>query len=413
MSDRLKRLIDERAQVWQRMIDIRAAAETENRDLSAEERTNWDAAEARLTQLGEDVEREERFTQLDKIDRSQIVVTGSGGQVEEREKSDPEKRYQEAFDAYLRHGMSGLRDEQRNLLMSRQSEIRAQSAGTNSAGGYTVPPGFLVRITETMKAFGGIMNIAEVITTDTGQPLQWPTFDGTSQVGQILAENTAETALDMVFGTKTLGAYTYSSRFVQVSLQLLQDTAFDLDSWVPRQLGIRIGRAVSAHLATGTGTGQPEGLFTNATAGKTGTTGQTTSVIYDDLVDLIHSVDPAYRSGARFVMNDSSLKVIRKLKDADNRPLWEPSLQIGVPDTLLGYPITVDQGVAVMAANAKSIGFGDVSQAYIVRQVTGGQVLRLAERFADALQVGFLGFLRLDAKPNDSAAFRVYANSAT
>lgn len=413
MSDRLKRLIDERAQTWQRMTDIRSAAETENRDLSAEERTNWDAAETRLTQLSEDIEREERFTQLDKIDRSQIVVTGPGGEVEERKLDDPEKRYQEAFDAYLRHGMSGLRDEQRNMLMSRQSEIRAQSAGTNSAGGYTVPPGFLVRITETMKAFGGIMNIAEVITTDTGQPLQWPTFDGTSQVGQILAENTAETALDMTFGTKTLGAYTYSSRFVQVSLQLLQDSAFDLDSWVPRQLGIRIGRAVSAHLATGTGTGQPEGLFTNATAGKTGTTGQTTSVIYDDLVDLIHSVDPAYRAGARFVMNDSSLKVIRKLKDADNRPLWEPSLQIGVPDTLLGYPITVDQGVAVMAANAKSIGFGDVSQAYIVRQVTGGQVLRLAERFADALQVGFLGFLRLDAKPNDSAAFRVYANSAT
>lgn len=338
MSDRLKRLIDERAQVWQRMTDIRAAAESEDRDLSAEERANWDAAESRLTNLSGDIEREERFAQLDRIDRSQIVVTGSA-EVEDRKEIDAEERYHAAFFAYLRHGMSGLRDEQRNLLLSRQTEIRAQSAGTNSAGGYTVPPGFLVRITETMKAFGGIMNVAEVITTDTGQPLQWPTFDGTSQVGQILAENTQETALDMVFGTKTLGAYTYSSRFVQVSLQLLQDSAFDLDSWVPRQLGIRIGRAVAAHLATGTGSGQPEGLFTNATAGKTGTTGQTTSVIYDDLVDLIHSVDPAYRADARFVMNDSSLKVIRKLKDADNRPLWEPSLQIGVPDTLLGYPI--------------------------------------------------------------------------
>lgn len=413
MSDRLKRLIDERAQTWQRMLDIRAAAEGENRDLSAEERTNWDAAEARLNEIGGDIEREERFAQLDKIDRSQIVITGSGGDVEEREATDPEKRYQEAFDAYLRKGMSGLRDEQRDALLARDAQVRAQSAGTNSAGGYTVPPGFLVRITETMKAFGGIMNVAEVITTDTGQPLQWPTFDGTSQVGQILAENTAETALDMVFGTKTLGAFTYSSRFVQVSLQLLQDSAFDLDSWVPRQLGIRIGRAVAAHLATGTGSGQPEGLFTNATAGKTGTTGQTTSVIYDDLVDLIHSVDPAYRPNARWVMNDSSLKVIRKLKDSQGRPLWEPSLQVGVPDSLLGYPVTVDQGVAVMAANAKSIGFGDVNQAYIVRQVTGGQVLRLAERFADALQVGFLGFLRLDAKPNDGAAFRVYANSAT
>jgi HK97 family phage major capsid protein len=112
-------------------------------------------------------------------------------------------------------------------------------------------------------------------------------------------------------------------------------------------------------------------------------------------------------------MNDASLKAVRKLKDSQGRPLWEPSLQSGMPDMLLGYPVTVDQGVAVMAANAKSIGFGDVQQAFIVRQVSGGQVLRLAERFADALQVGYLGFLRLDAKPNDSAAFRTYQNSAS
>lgn len=88
-------------------------------------------------------------------------------------------------------------------------------------------------------------------------------------------------------------------------------------------------------------------------------------------------------------------------------------MQVGQPDTVLGYGYLVDQGIATMAANAKSIGFGNIKEAYVVRQVSGGQLLRLEERYADSLQVGYLGFLRLDAKPNDAAAFRAYANSAT
>lgn len=412
---RLQRLLDERARAWSNLQEIRGRLESEDREPNEEEDVAFRGAMDTVERLSSQVEDEERAARLDAVDRTQIsgaVASREEPAGEDRSAEEAETRYLEAFDAYLRRGIGALSHEQRTLLDHRE-ETRAQSAGTTTAGGYTVPPGFLVRITETLKAFGGIMNIAEVITTDTGQPLQWPTFDGTAQVGQILSENTAETALDMTFGQKTLGAYTYSSRFVQVSVQLLQDTAFNLDSWVPRQLGIRIGRAVATHLATGSGTGQPEGLMTNAAVGKLGVTGQTLTVIYDDLVDTIHSVDPAYRPNARWVMNDSSLKAVRKLKDSQGRPLWEPSLQAGMPDMLLGYPVTVDQGVAVMAANAKSIGFGDVRQAFIVRQVSGGQVLRLAERFADALQVGYLGFLRLDAKPNDSAAFRTYQNSAT
>lgn len=412
MTTMLKRLVDERATVWQRMLDIRSAAEGETRDLTAEERENWDKAEERLTQLSGDIERMQRAADLEKVNRDDVIPT-SGGQDRAGEDGEKAERYAEAFGVYLRRGISACSAAQQELL-AEQYDARAQST-SNTAGGYTIPPGFLTRMTETMRAFGGIMGVAEVITTDTGNPLQWPTFDGTAQAGQILSENTQETPVDMAFGQKTLGAFTYSSRIVQVSLQLMQDSAFNLDDFVPRQLGIRIGRAVAPHLATGSGSGQPEGLFTNATTGKTGTTGQTTSVIYDDLVDLIHSVDPAYRQGGqcRFAMNDSSLKVIRKLKDSQGRPLWEPSVQAGVPDLILGYAYTIDQGVASMAANAKSIGFGDIRSAYIVRQVTGGQLLRLTERYADFLQVGFLGFLRLDAKPNDTAAFRVYVNSAT
>jgi HK97 family phage major capsid protein len=207
----------------------------------------------------------------------------------------------------------------------------------------------------------------------------------------------------------------YTSKLVRVSLQLLNDNAFDLESWLAGVLGRRIGRAQNQHFTTGTGTAQPEGVQTNAVIGKTGATGQTTSVTYDDLIDLIHSVDPAYRNSGRaqFMLNDASLSAARKLKDGQNRPLWEPSIQVGTPDGLLGYGYTINQDMPVMAANAKSIMFGDFYAGYLIRDVQDVQLLRLAERYADYLQVGFLAFARTDGTPQDTAAYRAYRNSAT
>lgn len=414
MSNLLTRALEKRANTWSQMQEIQATAEREGRsELTAEERQKWDAAEADLTAASQDVERMERMARLDTVQRDQLVV--AGGSAEERGEVDQEAAYREAFGAFTRRGMSGLDNEQRQLLMSNMSEVRAQATSPGSAGGYFIPTDTLARITETMKAYGGILGLANILNTTSGNPLNWPSNDDTANVGAILSENSQITEQDVTLGQKTLGAFTYTSKLVRVSLQLLQDDAFNIDTWLPRKLGERIGRAVAAHLATGVGTTQPEGLFTNATAGKTGTTGQTTSIIYDDLIDLIHSVDPAYRQSpsTRFVMSDSALKMVRKLKDGNNLPLWQPSTQMGVPDTLLGYGVTVDNGVPVPAANAKSIGFGDINAAYVVRQVAGGQMMRLEERYADYLQVGFFGFLRLDAKPDDTSAFRVYAHSAT
>lgn len=414
MSTLLTRALEKRANVWSQMQEIQARAEAENRDLTAEERQSWDAAEADLTAASGDVERLERMARLDTVQRDQLVVAG-GPSEEERGERDTEADYRNAFGAFVRRGMGALTTEQRQLMMSNADEVRAAATSPGSAGGYFIPTDTLQKITETMKAYGGILGLANVITTASGNPLNWPSNDDTSNVGAILSENSQITEQDITLGQKTLGSYTYTSKLVRVSLQLLQDSAFSIDTWLPQKLGERIGRAVAAHLATGTGTGQPEGLFTNATAGKTGTTGQTTSIIYDDLIDLIHSVDPAYRASGncRFVLSDSALKMVRKLKDGNSLPLWQPSTQLGVPDTLLGYAVTVDNGVPVPAANAKSIGFGDINAAYVVRQVAGGQMMRLEERYADYLQVGFFGFLRLDAKPDDTSAFRVYAHSAT
>lgn len=414
MSDRRKDLVERQNRLWNRMQELRRVSEDEKRDWTAEERTNYDAAEVELVQVSEDIERLERAAKLEKVDYRDAEAAAA--EVEKRP-SDEQRAaaYGEAFGLYMRGGMERLDGEQKRMLQANQSEIRAQGIATGAAGGFLVPPGFRQTMQETMLAFGGIINHANVISTSSGQPLQWPTNNDTGNAGAILAENTAMTQQDVTIGTRTLGAYVYTSKLVLVSYQLLDDSAFNLDTWLPGKLGERIGRATATHLVSGTGTAQPEGIATNATAGKTGATGQTLTVTYDDLIDLEHSIDPAYRvsTKTRYVMNDATLKVIRKLKDTQNRPLWVPVPTVGMAATINGWPYTIDQAMPAPAANAKSILFGDFNAGFIVRQVQDVQMVRMSERFADALQVGFFGFSRLDAKPDDGSAVRAYVHSAT
>ncbi|MFE9363687.1 phage major capsid protein [Streptomyces sp. NPDC006978] len=410
MTTLLQRALDKRANTWSQMQEIQATAEREGRDLTAEERASWDAAETDLTAASQDVERMERMARLDAVQRDTVVVATGDPAAENPEdrQATADAAYRDAFQAFTRRGMSGVTNEQRQLLMSNQAEVRAGATSPGSAGGYFIPTETLARITETMKAYGGLLGAANVITTASGNPLNWPTTDDTANVGAILAENSQITEQDVTLGQKTLGAYTYTSKLVRLSLQLLQDNAFNMESWLTTKLGERIGRAVAAHLVTGTGSSQPEGLFTNATAGVTGGVSATAALTYDDLIDLQHSIDPAYRTSAQFVTSDAGLKLARKLKDGDGRPLWEPSVQIGHPSALLGSPVLIDNGVAAPAPEAASFGFGDINAAYVVRQVAGGQMMRLEERYADYLQVGFFGFMRLDAKPDDASAFRTF-----
>lgn len=413
MSDRRRDLVERQNRLWNRMQEIQRAAEDENRDWTAEERTNWDAAEVELTQVSEDIERLDRAARLDTVDHRQIVDARTLAD-EPVEGEEREQAYEVAFGQFMRRGMDRLTGEQRDLLMRHVTdapEIRAQGVGTNSAGGYLVPPGYRAVMTEAAKEYGGLINHANVITTSTGNPLQWPSNDDTSNVGAILAENNPVTELAVTWGTKSIGAFMYTSRLVLVSLQLLQDSAFDLDVWLPRKLGERIGRATAAHFISGTGSGQPEGVATNATASVTGAAGF--GITYDNLIDLEHSIDPAYRANARFLLNDTTLSVIRKIKDSQGRPLWLPVPVPGMPATINGVPYTIDQGMASPGANAKPILFGDFRAGYIIRQVLDIQMVRLAERYAENLQVGFFAFARLDAKPDNTAAVRAFANGAT
>lgn len=308
---------------------------------------------------------------------------------------------------YLRNGT--------NVSVEQAAAIRnAMSTTTPSEGGYTVPAEIATMVIDKLKAYGGMREVAEIIPTDSGAALNFPTSDGTGEEGEIVGENVAASGQDIAFGTAPLATYKYSSKKIALPLELIMDSAIDVIAFVLNRLATRIARIQNRHFTTGTGTGQPFGVVTQAGTGKIGTTGQTLSVIYDDLVDLKHSVNRAYRAKARFMMNDMSVAVVSKLKDTTGRPIWVPSVVAGAPDTLLGFPVAINDDVPVMAANAKSIVFGDLSN-YAIRDVKNSASLRRFDDSAFALlgQVGFCGWQRSGGNLLDPAAVKLYVNSAT
>jgi HK97 family phage major capsid protein len=347
-----------------------------------------------------------------------------------------EPRYQEAFSRWLRHGET---PEDRSVMAPGFS--RDLVVGTGASGGYIVPPQFLQQLVEAQLAYGGMRQISTIINTSAqgGADLPVPTDNDTAQAGAILSEAGALPAQDIgAFAQTVLHSYMYTSKLVKVSIQLMQDAFFPMEPYLAVKLAIRLARIQNTHFTVGTGAAQPNGVITAATLGKTGLSGQTLTVIYDDLVDLIHSVDPAYRVGTPgvprqlyvgngvpmprpcFMFHDSTLKILRKLKDTQGHTLWAPPGMVypgfagQAPDTILGYPYIVNNDVPVMAANAKSILFGDFSN-YFIRDALDVMLIRLDERYADTLEVGFIAFQRTDGNLINAGTnpVKYYANSAT
>lgn len=407
----LDRLTREQQETWRQMQALMERADSEGRSLTAEESANWDAANQRLDQIEAETARRNRMADLERIDRSQIVETGGQPHSTETDVRDADaesREYRNAFANYMRRGIGNISSEHRALLEAHHTELdnRAQGQATQAAGGFLVPPEFRQQIAETIKAYGGILQFANVITTDTGANLSWPTNDDTGNEGVILAENTQVAEQDVTFGQRQIGAYTYTSKMIRVPWTLLNDTAFDLESFLARKFGERIGRIWSKHLVSGTGTGQPTGVLTGLRVGTTTAVGATPVITYDALVDVEHSIDPAYRNSGncRFGLGDDVLRMIRKLKDADGRPLWVPVPVPGFPPQINGHPYFVDNSMAAAAPAGVAAIFGDFRAGMLVRQVQGIQSVRLGERYADFLQTGYFAFARMDAKPDDPQA---------
>lgn len=415
----IQQLREQRASVWEQMKGYIDTAEKDgwNGELTAA----YDKAEADYDRIDGEIDRLERFAnkaaENSHVDRSGVVGPAN---LSEDEAVDKDEEYARVFSNFLRRGIGRMSAEDQRIMESRFTQDdaiqNAAGVGTGSAGGYAVPAAFRNTFVETLKDYGAMLREAETIDTPTGANLPWPTSDDTGNVGAILAENTQVTEQDVTLGTASLDAYMYTSKLVRASLQLLNDRP-DFDTWLARRLGERVGRILNQHFTTGTGTAQPDGIVTSATVGVTGTGSfaSTGGIAFDNIIDLTEAIDPAYGGLAdlKFMGHQSVRKALRKVKDSQNRYIWEPSVQAGAPSTVYGYEFVVNNDMPTLAQSSKSLLFGSIRQAYVIRTVQDLTTLRLTERYADYLQVGFLAFQRADGTMQDGNAVRVFQTTAT
>lgn len=274
---------------------------------------------------------------------------------------------------------------------------RNMSVGTDADGGYTVPEGFVYELEKNLVAFGGVRQVARILATATGNDMPWPKVDDTSNQAAILAEGgSIGNSVDPTFSNIVLNAYKFSSLAIRVSSELLQDSAFNMSAEIGALLGERIGRGTAAYFVGGTGTSQPQGVDVGASVGVTAASA--TAIASDELIDLQMSLDPAYQGAASaFVMNNTTLAAIRKLKDGDSQYLWQPGLQQNVPDRLLGKPVVVVQEMDDMATGNRSVLYGDFTK-YIIRDAGAMRFFRLDELYRGNDETGFIAFSRHDGR---------------
>jgi HK97 family phage major capsid protein len=439
-----KLLREKQARLATQMRALVDSAKKADRGLNTEERTQWHNFVTDFEANEETIKAEERIatieTSLGSIPEDEIVPAFADVPAERDTNKMLSRRgrkpiadntpHGKAFAKWLRGGMSMLSPEEQGLMQSRAVAldglgIKNAQTVTGSGGGYLIPQGFSEQLEEALKWFGGIVGFVDEFTTDTGNPLPWPTDNDVANKGRMLAINTQVTETDVTFGQVTFNAFTGSSDLVLVPIQLMQDSYFDMDSYLARKLGTRLGRLMNQQCTIGTGGGTaPTGIQVAAIAAGNnvqGAVGSATGIKYADLVNVMHAVDPAYRvrPSARFMFNDQTLKVIRQLVDTASRPLWQPGISAGFgngfPSTILDKEYVINSDMPNMAASAYGVLFGDLSL-YKLRRVAGGvTVMRLVERYADYLQVGFLAFVRFDGNLIDAGTHPVatWQNSAT
>lgn len=406
------------AEARERLDQINTADEGRAKELEIQH----DTAMAEYDRIEKQIEREEKLASLERRAeevRAQQRPTMGDGRAAARDEGT-KADYRTAFYAMIRAGgdVSELPPEMRSVLragISSDAEFRIQST-TAAAGGYTVPTELANEIVISMAAWGPMYDPAVVreIITSGGNRINVPTVNDTSVVAVAHTEGTALTddgGSDVTFGSKALDAYAFDTEFVKWSWELSQDSAFNVEQLLGALLGERLGRIANSKLTTGTGSSQPNGVVTASTLGKTATA--TGAITADEIIDLMHSVDPAYRMSpkVRFMFNDSTLAAIRKLKDGSNNYLWQMgNVQQGVPGTLLGVPYLVNQAMDSLAAAKKVALFGDFGK-YYVRKVGAPVIGVMRERFWPDL--GIAGLIRFDGELADTAAIKHLITAAS
>lgn len=383
---------------------------------AAELEARHDTIMGELDALDKNIAREQRQAQLEaeradaeKRSREEKRPDQGGEARGADELKKPE--YREAFVALARAGFDpqAISAEERAVIKAGVAEFRAQST-SGTAGGYTVPTDLAAQVDKTLKMWGPMYDeaICTVLNTASGNQIDFPTVDDTSVTVVQHTEAAAMTddgSKDATFGKMSLNAFAYDTEWVQISMELLADSAIDVETFIGGLLGERLARRVNTELTTGDGTGDPNGIVTASSTGKTAAS--TTVFTADEVIDLLHSVDPAYRASpkARFMMNDGVLAAVRKLKDGQGLYIWSMGdIRNGQPGTLLGQPYSVNQAMsATFTTGQKLILFGDFSK-YYVRKV-GAPVIGVRREYYWP-NIGLAGVVRLDGDLIQSSAVK-------
>jgi HK97 family phage major capsid protein len=429
---RAQQLRREKKELSQKFVDLGKKIDAEKRLMTSEEREEVDRIDADIKAFDLDIERFEKIEarEMEALNapREKPLAgaedsrrTAAEGEVEGDDPPSAEtaslkkrtKAYAAAFGSYLRRGESKMAAGDLATLQSGRHNVKladlpedvrdivysAMGAGTDVLGGFIIPPEPARGIIEAMKAYGGMRKSrAEVITTSHGREIPWITNDDTSNAATIIGEaRPASEAADIVFGTRSLSAYIYTTGYIKVSFTLSQDTEFNLEGMINERFAERMGRGTERDFAIGNGSSRPEGIAVSAQLGRTGPAGQTASVKSADFTNLFHSIDPAYRENAEWMMHDTSLLAAKLLVDTQGRPLWRSGLATREPDMIEGKPYIINQSLPAMGTSAKSIFFGDFRY-YKIRDVMPPMAVRLTERFIEFGQVAYLMFGRHDGK---------------
>jgi HK97 family phage major capsid protein len=400
MTPEMKRLHDARLRAWNEIRAISDNAAADARDFTAEDEAAWQKGNADIAAI------DERLSVL--LDAEQRTADIEAALAKYGPVEAP------AAPVTVEDEMRALgRGEVRSVVVP--AERRDLTKGTATAGGNTVPTSFFGQVWEHMIESSAILQAgATVLNTASGENLEIPVTTAHSS-GALVTEGSTLSESDPAFAKRTLGAYKYGLA-IQVSSELVADTGFDLLGYLARQAGRAVGNALGTDLVTGNASSKPSGIVQTASTGVTGaTTGASGAFTADELIDLYYSVIAPYRASTScaWIMRDATLARVRKLKDSQNQYLWQPSMQVGSPDVLLGKPVYSDPNVAAVATSAKSVIFGDIS-AYHVR-IAGGVRFERSDEFAfkDDL-VTFRAIVRGDGILADqTGAVKVFVGAAS
>ena len=391
--------------------------------LTAEQTANYDKALDEYTELRKDLDRESRAAGLSLVPAAAaapapgsqtapgapVVITSETRSLALAGVICQRANRADAITEPMRQAMTACHADAQGVTLRgarRPMELRTMNTQTGSAGGFLIPTDTMTEIERAMLFFGSVRNVASLITTPNGNPLEWPTVDDTSNRGRLLGEGATVTNTNVTIGKKRWDAYTLSSDVVKLSFQLAQDAPQNIEAFINDIIGERLARGENYYLTVGTGASQPYGIVPASTLGKT--TASATAIAADEVLDLLFSVDPAYRSAATWMMNDGIALAIRKLKGSGSGDyLWQPGLQNGQPDRLLGYAISYNNDMqATVATATKTMLFGDMSR-YKVREVSGIRYQVLNELYAATGEIGIQAFLRFDGNLLDAGTHPV------